>query len=452
MIDFHQTWSRAVTMSDLWENIQDRIKQKLTPTTYDIWVPSLTKILETENILILGTPNKHVSNHVRKNYLDLFLRILKEVSGRDYSIEFQEGKEKIIELTEDNSEKPIQPSSDVHIKTNKIFDNFVVGSCNQFVHAIAQAVAEEPGDSQYNPLFIYGPTGLGKTHLLFAIANQLRNKNPQTAILYITAEQFTNELISSFRYKKTQEFRDKYRLGCDILLMDDVQFISGKDRTQENLFYIFEELEKRGKQIIFTADVLPKEIKGLEHRLRTRFESGIMADTQPPDLETMIAILYQKAEEIGLSLGSDVATYIAMGVQDNVRELEGTLNRLKALCRFHQTEPNIHFVRKQLGQVLIQETRIITPKNIIAAVIATFGISEMDLLGKKRSRTIVKPRHICMWLIRKHTSLSFPDIGKIFSNRDHANVQYACNKINNGLKSDPDLKTTIALVERNIQL
>ena len=451
MLDAHQKWSRATTMSDLWENIQDRIRQKLTPTTYDIWVPSLRKVLETETTLVFRTPNKHVSNHVRNNYLDLFLRILKEVSGREYAIEFQEGQEEIIEINETSSETTIETSANLHIKPNKIFDNFVVGSCNQFVHAIAQAVAEEPGDSQYNPLFIYGPTGLGKTHLLFAIANQLRKKNPKIAILYITAEQFTNEMISSFRYKKTQEFRDKYRLGCDILLMDDVQFISGKDRTQENLFYIFEELEKQGKQIIFTADVLPKEIKGLEHRLRTRFESGIMADTQPPDLETMIAILYQKSEELGLSLSSDVAAYIAMGVQDNVRELEGTLNRLKALCTFHQTEPNIHFVRQKLGQVLIQESRVIKPENIFSAVGTTFGISEVDLRGKKRSRNLVKPRHICMWLIRKHTSLSFPDIGKIFSNRDHASVQYACNKINNGLKSDPDLKTMIALIERNLR-
>ena len=176
-----------------------------------------------------------------------------------------------------------------------------------------------------------------------------------------------------------------------------------------------------------------------------------MADTQPPDLETMIATLYQKSEELGLSLSSDVAAYIAMGVQDNVRELEGTLNRLKALCTFHQTEPNIHFVRQKLGQVLIQESRVIKPENIFSAVGTTFGISEVDLRGKKRSRNLVKPRHICMWLIRKHTSLSFPDIGKIFSNRDHASVQYACNKINNGLKSDPDLKTMIALIERNLR-
>jgi len=452
MIDFHPTWSRATIMNDLWERVQDRIRQKLTPTAYDIWVPSLKKVLETENILIFSTPNKHISDHVRKNYLELFLRILKEASGKNYTIEFQEGQAELFESIETISDTPLAPPKDAQIKADKHFDNFVVGSCNQFVHAIAQAVADEPGDAQYNPLFIYGPTGLGKTHLLFAIANRVLQQNPKTAILYTTAEQFTNELISSFRYKKTQEFRDKYRLGCDLLLMDDVQFISGKERTQENLFYIFEELEKKGKQIIFTADVLPREIDGLEHRLRTRFESGIMADTQPPDLETMIAILYQKSEEMKLNLSSDVATYIAMGVQDNVRELEGTLNRLKALCKFHRTEPSIHFARQQLGQVLIQENRIIKPENIFTTVGTTFGISETDLRGKKRSRTLVKPRHICMWLIRKHTSLSFPDIGKIFSNRDHASVQYACNKINSGLKSDPDLKTTIALIERNLQV
>lgn len=448
MFRIGQTRSIVTRMNDLWEKLQDRIKQELTPTTYNIWIPSIHKVLETEDVLVLRTPNKHFSDHIKKHFLDRFLRILKQASGREFTIEFQENQKEVDNFATDTQVKPPQDSQ---INPSKNFNNFVVGSCNQFVHAIAQAVAETPGEKEYNPLFIYGPTGLGKTHLLYAIANSLIEQNPRLAILYTTAEQFTNELISSFRHRKTQEFRDKYRVGCDILLIDDVQFISGKERTQENLFHIFEALEKQGKQIIFTADVLPREINGLENRLRTRFESGIMADTQPPDLETMIAILNQKSEELGLILTNEVTSYLAMGVQDNVRELEGLLHRLKALCKFHRKEPNMQFVRQQLGQVLITKDRLMKPSDIFTAVSTTFGITDADIVSKKRTRNLVRPRHICMWLIRKHTSLSFPDIGKKFGGRDHASVQYACNKITNGLKSDPDLKTTIALIERNLQ-
>lgn len=439
-------------MNDLWERIQTRIKQELTPTTYSIWIPSITKVLETDDILILSTPNKHFTEHIQKTYLSTIVRVLQEESGRLYTIEFQEHAEEAVTEAQVNPELSIQIPTENHINSNKNFQNFVVGACNQFVHAIAQAVSEHPGDTQYNPLFIYGSTGLGKTHLLYAIANQILSQNPKASILYITAEQFTNELISSFRYKKTQEFRDKYRSGCDVLLMDDVQFISGKDRTQENLFHIFEALEKQGKQIVFTADVLPREIEGLENRLRTRFESGIMADTQPPDMETMIAILQQKAEEMNMQLSSEICMYLAMGVQKNVRELEGLLNRLQALCRFHRTIPTIQFVRQQLGQVIIQEKQIIKPADIFSAVSITFGISDLDLRSSKRTRNLVRPRHICMWLIRKHTDLSFPDIGKEFGGRDHASIQYACNKITSGLSNDPDLKSTISLIERNLQV
>lgn len=440
-------------MNDLWEQIQVRIKQELTPITYSIWFHSTQKVLETNDVIILKSPNRHFTDHVQKNYLQTILRILKEESGRSYTIQFQEETEKTVQQIDTEPESKnnqLNIQRENHINPNKKFENFVVGSCNQFVHAIAQAVAEQPGDTQYNPLFIYGPTGLGKTHLLHAIANKIQSQNPKKSILYITAEQFTNELISSFRYKKTQEFRDKYRLGCDLLLMDDVQFISGKDKTQENLFHIFEALKNQGKQIIFTADMLPRDIDGLEHRLRTRFESGITANTEPPDLETMIAILYQKAEEAKITLSNEVCTYLAMGVQRNVRELEGLLNRLQALCRFHREEPTIEFVRHQLGQVIIQEKRVLKSIDIFQAVSTTFGITGEELRSRKRTRNLVHPRHICMWLIRKHTPLSFPDIGREFGGRDHASVQYACNKITSGLEKDPNLKSTITLIERNL--
>ena len=441
-------------MNDLWEQIQERIKQEITPINYAIWMHNIAKVLETDDLLVLRSPNKHFTDHVQKNYLPIILRILKDQSGIEFTIQFQEESEQGTSLQTDipapSKSNQLNIQKENHINRAKKFSNFVVGACNQFVHAIAQAVSDQPGDVQYNPLFIYGPTGLGKTHLLYAIANKIQERNPKKSILYMTAEQFTNELISSFRYKKTQEFRDKYRLGCDILLMDDVQFISGKDKTQENLFHIFEALKNQGKQIIFTADVLPREIDGLENRLRTRFESGITANTEPPDLETMIAILHQKSEEANIKLSNDVCSYLAMGVQKNVRELEGLLNRLQALCRFHRAEPTIEFVRQQLGHVLIQEKRVLKTTDIFQAVSTAFGLTGDDLRSRKRTRNLVHPRHICMWLIRKHTSLSFPDIGREFGGRDHASVQYACNKITSKLDNDPNLKSTITLIERNL--
>ena len=430
-------------MNNAWEEAQDEIKKELGLIAYKIWISPMQKILEDENLLILGTPNQHFATHIQENFFSSLSRIMRKISNRDISIELQSEQEK-------KTEFPKKKSISIGISRDKNYQNFVVGPCNQFAHTAAQAVSDSLGDPQYNPLFIYGPTGLGKTHLLYAIANHVKSINESLDILYVTAEQFTNELISSLRYRKIQEFQQKYRTNCDLLLMDDVQFLSGKDRTQENLFHTFEALKEKGKQIVFTADVLPRNINGLEPRLRTRFESGMLADTQPPDNETMIAILHQKAEEMKLVLEYDAANFIASGVCGNIRELEGALNRLEAICRFHRTSPSLNFVKLHLGKLLFQETRVLSSAEIFNTVSTSFGVSIADLKGKKRTRNLVRPRHICMWLIRKYTSKSFPDIGREFGGRDHASVQYACNKIESGLKKDPDLKHTIAQIERNL--
>ena len=430
-------------MNNAWEEAQEHLKKELGFMTYKIWISPMQKILENETLLMLRTPNKHFATHIQENFIQNITKIIRETSNKDISIELRSEQEKKLEFTKEE----IIP---LRISKDKNFQNFVVGPCNQFAHAAAQAVADSLGDPQYNPLFVYGPTGLGKTHLLYAIANHVNALNNSLDILYVTAEQFTNELISSLRYRKIQEFQQKYRMNCDLLLMDDVQFLSGKDRTQENLFHTFEALKEQGKQIVFTSDVLPRNINGLEPRLRTRFESGMLADTQPPDIETLIAILHQKAEEMKIELDYDSASFIANGVCGNIRELEGALNRLEAICRFHNTAPDLNFVKLHLGKLLVQQTKILNTNDIFTIVATTFGVSISDLKGKKRTRTLVRPRHICMWLIRKHTNKSFPDIGREFGGRDHASIQYACNKITSGLKKDPDLKHTIALIERNL--
>ena len=337
------------------------------------------------------------------------------------------------------------------LNTTKLFSNFVVGSCNRLAQVAAYAVAERPGET-YNPLFIYGSTGLGKTHLLHAIGNKIASERPRFRILYVTSEEFTIELISAFRHRKTAEFQLKFRTNCDLLLMDDVQFFSRKERTQEELFHTFEWLKSNNRQIVFTADMLPKEIVGLEERLRTRCVSGMMADTQPPDLETLLAITYQKSEQMNLQLNSQTAHYIASGINGNIRELEGVLTRLKALCDLHRTEPSLAFATMHLQNFIsTQKILPVGPRRILETVATTVGIELEDLTGSSRKKALVKARHIAIFLIRENTSLSLPEIGRLMGNRDHTTIYHAHQKILKERDVQPDLKNTLELIKRNLK-
>ncbi len=333
------------------------------------------------------------------------------------------------------------------LPSDKIFRNFVVGACNQFAHAAARSVADDIAIIRYNPLFIYGGTGLGKTHLMVAVGHQRLVSAPQTRILYVTAEQFTNELIESLRFKRMTEFRSKYRHNTDLLLMDDVQFVSGKERTQEELFHTFEWLRERGRQIIFTADVLPRDIHGFEPRLRTRFESGMLADIQPPDQETLIAILHDKAEACGRPIPSDVASYVAARVRGSIREIEGVVHRLDALCSLYGQPPTLAFVRAHLGNVLPDGPPKPEVDEILREVASAFSVQVSQLLGRSKVRDLVRPRHVAMYLVRKHTGASFPSIGRRFR-RDHTTVQHAHRKIESTLMTDMELRQTVHAIER----
>jgi chromosomal replication initiator protein len=339
------------------------------------------------------------------------------------------------------------------IPEDKVFTNFVVGACNQFAHAAAQAVADTPGDPQYNPLFIYGGTGLGKTHLLHAIGNGIqRQTGGKARILCVTGEQFTNELIDALRLRQMPAFRSRFRDYPEVLLIDDVQFISGKERTQEELFHTFEWLKDRRRQIVFTADVLPRDIRGFEPRLRTRCESGMIADMQPPDVETLVAIIHQKGADKGLQVTPEVAHFIGMRVRGSIREIEGVLNRLLALCRLHgEPRPTVAFARQHLGSVLPDVPTAPGHDEIIKTVATFYNIKLGDLLGTRRLKTLVRPRHVAMWLVRNHTELSFPEMGRAFK-RDHATVQHGVRKIDTLLKRDADLKNTVQAIERNLGL
>ncbi len=447
-------------MEQVWNQVQGTLKETLGPQNYEIWIRPIRLASYSPDQINLQVPNRYYRDWVQSNYGTTLAETLRAILGHPITIRFQIGDEQppepetvdpppSIQLDEEDKE-PSRSKVISSVSPEKIFSNFVVGACNQFAHAAAIAVAESPGEAQYNPLFIYGSTGLGKTHLMHAIGNKVLKDEPGAHVLYVTAEHFTNDLIDALRYRRMPQFRDRYRKQPSILLMDDVQFVSGKDRTQEELFHTFEWLKERGRQIVFTADVLPREIKMFEPRLRTRCESGMLADTQPPDMETMMAILCQKAEDMMMDLQPELAQYIASRVRGNIRELEGVLNRLKALCRLHNNPPTIDFARMYLGSVLADEPHALGGDEIISTVANFFNIKVADLKGKRRLKQFVRPRHVSMWLIRKHTELSFPEIGRLFNNRDHATVQHACKKIRTSLERDADMVNTIRLLERNL--
>lgn len=407
-----------------------------------------------DDFVNLEVPNRYYRDWVAANYGPALNQELEQVIGRPVRLQFH-----VATKQEEPSPVASEPSPSVDVRSDdpipgvspdKTFENFVVGKSNEFAHAAALAAADSPGEPQYNPLFIYGETGLGKTHLVHAIGNRIRFRNPEARILYVTAEQFTNELIDALRYRRMPEFRDRYRKQPTVLLIDDVQFLSGKDRTQEELFHTFEWLNERGTQIVFTSDVLPKEIRGFEPRLRTRCECGMLADTQAPDMETLTAILRQKSENQGLNIPSEVAQWITTRVHGNVRELEGAVNRLNAVMRLRPGALTLEVARQHLSSMLDDTPSTASAEDIMATVANFYNVKVSDLKGSRRLKQLVRPRHVAMYLIRKFTEHSFPEIGRIFGNRDHATVQHAVKKIRGAVKTDVDIRSAVQTLERNI--
>ena len=484
-------------MKPIWDQVQTSLKQTLGAQNFEIWIRPIRLADLRGDEVQLHVPNRYYRDWVRSNYGQTVQEAFIAALGHRVRVQFEIAAEGATRAPSSAPSAPPLRASDVHedefadpqpplgqvalpvaptrpvqtpaqgapppteevarshasatigVSADKVFDNFVVGASNQFAHAAAQAAAETPGEAQYNPLFIYGGTGLGKTHLLHAIGNQIRRDDPSARILYVTAEQFTNELIDALRYRRMPAFRDKYRRWPGALLIDDVQFLTGKDRTQEELFHTFEWLKERGRQIVFTADVLPREIHGFEPRLRTRCESGLLADMQPPDLETLVAILHQKAADLGMLIPPDLAQYIASRVRGSVREVEGVLNRLGALVRLHGVAPSLAFAREHLSGTLADHHRSVGPDEIIDTVATFYTVSRDQLMGKRRLKQLVRPRHVAMWLVREQTELSFPEIGRVFG-RDHATIQHACKKIRSHLDQDADLRSSIEAILRTL--
>jgi chromosomal replication initiator protein len=448
-------------LEQFWKKSIDIIKEKVTKQNFETWIsPVRISAMDGPDVK-LCVPNRFFRDWLTDHYMDLIKESVSSVAGTPLSVKFiidqmssvQEWKNprEPVESRPVIAKKSVEkttPMKRVHpsLNPNYNFDRFVVGPSNQFSHAAAVAVAESPAKN-YNPLFIYGGVGLGKTHLLNAIGLHTLKVVPSANVLYVSAEEFMNEMINSIRYDKMQKFREKYR-NIDSLLIDDIQFIAGKERTQEEFFHTFNTLHDSGKQIVVTSDKFPKDIPNLEGRLRSRFEWGLIADIQPPEVETKVAIVDKKSQENNISLPKNVAYYIASKAESNIRELEGFIIRIGAYASLTGREIDMDLVKEVLKKFFKQgEKPEMTVEEIMKTVSAKFNIRIADLKSQKKNKNFVIPRQIAMYLSRKMTTQSFPDIGAKIGGKDHSTVIYATNKIKNLLEKDSKLETVIREIE-----
>ncbi len=421
---------------DHWQHLQPHLRQMMGDDEYATWIAPLAVREVADNTLTLTTDNAIVSDWVRDHLLRDIETVARSHFGSGFRIRLA------IDETPGAVVTPPGSTSAAGFAAHPFdpgftFERFVIGTSNQFAAAAAEAVADRPGKA-YNPLYLYGGSGLGKTHLLHAIANRLSGS--KLKIVYLTTEQFVNDLINCIRRKQMDAFRQTFR-GVDLLLLDDIQFIAGKERTQEEFFHTFNTLQSTGRQVVFTSDARPSDIPGLEERLRSRFLQGLLADIQPPDLETRCAILREKARAFGRELPEDVVLFISRRVQNNVRELEGCLNRTIAYAQLKNAKLSVDVVRMALFELLPEE-RETSPSDIIRFVAQHYGIRVADLKGRSNRRSIALPRQVAMYLIRDILELSFPEIGKIFS-KHHSTVMYAVDNVQKMRLSNPDFDATL---------
>ena len=439
-----------------WDEVCARVRAKEDPFFHDPWLDRIAFVHSNDDTVTLATPNRLYVDFIQENLEPRLVRYLREVTTQawaiDYELDSQLGPEKAApaEPAYDLDPEPEPDHQGFRLDPKQTFESFIVGSGNQFASAACQNVAEFPARN-YNPLFIFGGVGLGKTHLLNSIGNRMLEKNPRSRIVFQSAEDFTNEMINSLRFKRMEEFREKYRRRCDALLVDDIQFLAGRERTQEEFFHTFNALHGSGRQIVVTADRYPKDIEGLEERLRSRFDWGLVADVQPPDTETKVAILRKRSDEEGIELPHDVAFFIARYATSNIRELEGTLTRLLAMARFHGASITLEFARNCLEGYLQVGAPQASIDSILEGVARFFNVKPSDLKGPRRTKQVVMPRQIAMYLARKNTGMSLPEIGRRFGGRDHTTVIHGVRKITRQLE-DPAFKSKVDLVARSIGL
>jgi chromosomal replication initiator protein len=436
-------------LEELWAKLLDSLERTLPTSVLDNWIRPCRLVAVEGDHLRLGAPNKFSRDWIAQNYLDALHQAARDCVG---------GHPRITLIVDAEGPAPeptpaprIERASGLGgsvdgLNPRYTFDSFVVGSSNQFAQAACQAVAELPSRA-YNPLFIYGGVGLGKTHLLHAVGHQSARLFAGMSVAYLSSERFTNELINAIRYDRTAEFRARYRT-IDLLLIDDIQFISGKERTQEEFFHTFNDLYESRKQIIVSSDSSPKDIPEIEERLRSRFEWGLIADIQPPDFETRVAIIKKKAALERVRLGDDVAYLIASRIKSNIRELEGSLTRMIAFCALTGREMSVDLAQEVLGELWGEDEKIITIDQIQRRVCDFFGVKLSDLKAKTRTKAIAFPRQVAMYLARQMTHSSLSEIGRAFGGKDHTTVLHAVDKIQTLLQEDPKLrKTTDSLIQ-----
>ena len=436
------------TIEHLWTKVVEDLRREIPESSFETWIAPVKVSSNSPGTLNLKVPNKFYQVWLSENYEEIIKSKATEVWGRPMELAYiVEEPAPEPEIQEEIREEASHPR--VQLNPKYTFDTFVVGSGNQFAHAACVAVAEEPGKT-YNPLFIYGGVGLGKTHLLHAIGHRILSRQPKTKVVYISAEKFMNELIDGIRLDRMANFRKKYR-GADVLLVDDIQFLAGKDRTQEEFFHTFNELHEANRQIVISSDRYPGEMERLEERLRSRFQWGLIADIQPPDLETRMAILEKKAEMEGINLSQEIIYFIAKRVKSNVRELEGCLIRLGAISSIVGRPITLDMAKRALRDLFPQASEEVTVERIQKLVCDHFQVRLSELKSKKRSRSVVVPRQIAMYLARKYTHHSLPDLGEAFGGKDHTSVLHSIRKVEKMLKEDEEMRRTVEKLEKLLE-
>ncbi|SHJ77388.1 chromosomal replication initiator protein DnaA [Anaerobranca californiensis DSM 14826] len=440
-------------LNNLWTEVLKKLEEKLSKPSFETWLQGTTPITLYNNNIIIGVPNDFTKEWLENRYSHLIKEIILKITGEEYQINFivpkddsiiQKPKKKFVPIDHKNNDDFITPQ----LNPKYTFETFVIGNSNRFAHAASLAVAEAPAKA-YNPLFIYGGVGLGKTHLMNAIGHYVLEQNVNSKVVYISTEKFTNEFINAIRDNKTVEFRNKYRT-VDVLLIDDIQFLAGKEQTQEEFFHTFNTLHENNKQIIISSDRPPKEIPTLEDRLRSRFEWGLITDIQPPDLETREAILRKKADLENLDIPNSVIMFIANKVATNIRELEGALTRVMAYSSMTGQEISVELAQQALKDILPDtKSEVVTVEKIQEIVANHFGLKVEDFKAKKRTRTVAHPRQIAMYLSRELTDNSLPKIGELFGGRDHTTVLHAHEKVKKDLETNKNFKLEMdALIKK----
>lgn len=441
----------ASSLDNIWNEVLNLIKVELTEVSFNTWLKTIEPISISTNKVILAAPNEFTKGILVGRYLNLIKSALTQVTEQEFIIQFIiPGEEQSSNVGQSMVQENIDNNQRSQLNPKYSFDTFVIGNSNRFAHAASLAVAEAPAKA-YNPLFIYGGVGLGKTHLMHAIGHYILSQNPDSKVVYVSSEKFTNELINSIREYRNEEFRNKYR-NIDVLLVDDIQFIAGKEGTQEEFFHTFNALHEANKQIIISSDRPPKEIPTLEDRLRSRFEWGLITDIQPPDLETRIAILRKKATMENITVSDNVMLYIASKIQSNIRELEGALIRVVAYSSLTNSDITEELAEEALKDILSNNKTIEITVDLIKEVISkSFKIKLDDFNSKKRTRAIAYPRQVAMYLTRELTDLSLPKIGDEFGGRDHTTVIHACDKIGTELEDNIELKRKIDEIIKDLR-